>query len=222
MKKWLVISMAVVVVAALALVFISASETKPAVAGTPTQLHVELVQPVPAGGRLQPMIGPIPPAGSTWHELYPMFCGTYVQDGYEDNGDGIVSACDRIRLSGILYHIVWAGPTYWTTCSSTPGGPGTTVIYEPMTPSNGGNPVCQVWHEIFPDFCQQIHIDSWIDNGDGLLSVCDVVDVQDPTGLPPRYYHIDRIECDITIEPVSVPVTPSTWSQIKSFIGGIF
>jgi len=221
MKKLLLIFSAVLVAAALTLALISASETAPAVAGTATQLHVELVQQGKAGGPT-PLIGPIPPNGSSWHELYPAFCGTYTQDAYEDNGDGVVSACDRIRLGGVLYHIVWAGPTYWTTCSTTPGGPGSTVIFEPTQPSNGENPICQVWHEIYPDFCQQIHIDSWIDNGDGLLSVCDVVDVQDPTGLPPRYYHIDRIECDITIEPVTVPVAPSTWSKVKSFIGGIF
>lgn len=221
MKKWLLVSLAVAVVATMALVLVSATETTPAVAGTVTQLHVELVQTGKAGGPT-PLIGPIPPAGSSWHEIHPMFCGTYTQSGYDDNGDGVVSACDRIILNGVLYHIVWAGPTYWTTCSTTPGGPGSTVIFEPTNPGNGGNPICQVWHEIYPNFCQQIHIDSWHDNGDDVLSVCDVVDVQDPTGLPPRFYHIDRIECDITIEPVIVPVAPSTWSKVKNIINGIF
>ncbi|TPW10957.1 MAG: hypothetical protein FD129_1783 [bacterium] len=222
MKKWLLVLSALVVTTCVALALIAASDTTTAVAGTAQQKHVELIMPVGPKGGATPLVGPIPPNGSGWHELYPAFCATSVQDDYEDNGDGVVSACDRIKLSGVLYHIVWAGPTYWTTCSPTPGGPGTTVIFEPTNPTTGENPICEIWHEVYPEFCRQIHIDSWIDNGDGHLTVCDVVDVQDPTGLPPNYYHIDRIECDITIEEVIVPVAPSTWSKIKSAIGSIF
>lgn len=221
MKKWFLVSVLTVLVFGAVLFLTAGPETAPAVAGTVSQLHVELVQTGGPGGRLQPMVGGVPPNCSTWHELYPAFCGTYHQDDYEDNGDGVVSACDRIKLNGLVYHIVWAGPTYWTTCSPTPGGPGTTVIFEPTQPATGENPICEIWHEVYPNFCQQIHIDSWLDNGDGHLTVCDVVDVQDPTGLPPRYYHIDRIECDITIEPVIVPVKPSTWGKVKSFFGGL-
>jgi hypothetical protein len=221
MKKWFLVSILSTLAIGAVLLITLGPKATPAVAAGVAQLHVELVVPTGPGGRLQPMVGGIPPNGSSWHEIHPTFCGMYQQDGYEDNGDGVVSACDRIALSGVIYHIVWAGPTYWTTCSSTPGGPGTTVIFEPTQPTTGENPICEIWHEIYPNFCQQIHIDSWLDNGDGHLSICDVVDVQDPTG-PPRYYHIDRIECDITIEPVTVPVKPSTWGRIKGFFGGIF
>jgi hypothetical protein len=220
MKKWILVSFLSIGAAIAMLVVAAGPDTAPAVAGTATQLHVELVrQPGPRGG-VQPMVGPIPPDGSSWHELYPMFCATYSQEGYEDNGDGVVSACDRIRLSGKLYHIVWAGPTYWTTCSPTPGGEGPTVIFEPTQPGTGGNPICEVWHEIHPNFCREMHIDSWHDNGDGVLSVCDVVDNQTPTG--PLFYHIDRIECDITIVEIPTSLRPSTWSRVKGFIGGLF
>ena len=218
MKKLVIGTLLTVIPVVIGLAFVLGHDTPPATAGVAADLHVELVVPTRPGGPA-PLVGPIPPAGSSWHEIYPAFCATYTQDGYEDNGDGVVSACDRIRLNGVLYHIEWAGPTYWTTCSTTPGGPGPTVAFEPTQPSTGENPICQIWHEVYPNFCQQIHIDSWHDNGNGVLDVCDVVDNLTPEG--PRYYHIDRIECNITIREVTTPVNPSTWSRIKGFIGGI-
>jgi hypothetical protein len=77
-----------------------------------------------------------------------------------------------------------------------------------------------VWHEVWPNFCNEIHIDSWLDNGDGRLSECDFVDTQNDPSAPPGttvYYHIDRIGCDITVEPGPTPSKESTWSKIKRF-----
>jgi hypothetical protein len=222
MKKLVLGVSLTVALAAVAAVGLLLSPPAPVTAGVASQLHLELVAPgAPDGlrGSLSPLTGPIPPAGSPWHELYPSFCGSYTQEGYSDNGDGVISACDIIRLSGVDYHIVWAGPTYWTTCQVGTGPP-TPVALEPTEPTSGGNPVCEVWHEVYPNFCQEIHIDNWDDNGDGVVSPCDVVINLTPNG--PATYHIDRIECNITIEPVPVPVKPSTWSRIKQGIEKLF
>jgi hypothetical protein len=218
MKKVILGTLSLLAVAFLCVLFLPGEEAQ--TAGLPAQLFIELEQPAGAKpGLPQFNVGGIPPDCSSWHELFPTFCNTYHQDEYRDNGDGAVGPCDIIVLNGIPYHIVSAGPTYWTTCSSTPGGPPQgTVIFEPTQPQTGGNPICEVWHEVYPNFCQEIHIDSWNDgNNNGVLDVCDEVDTQTPTG--PVFYHIDRIECDITVEPV--PVTPtenSTWGKIKSLL----
>lgn len=222
MKKLLLGLSCAVVLAVLAAGALLVAPTAPVVAGTATQLHLELVAPGAPGdlrGSLSPLSGPIPPNGAPWHEIYPSFCAGYTQEGYSDNGDGVISACDVIRLSGVDYHIVWAGPTYWTTCQIGTDPP-TPVALEPTEPTSGQNPVCEVWHEVYPNFCREIHIDNWDDNGDGILSPCDVVVNNTPSG--PAFYHIDRIECNITIEPVPVPSKPSTWSKIKQAIGGLF
>lgn len=221
MKKWLLITGLASGIALGVVALLVASKPAPVSAGVATQLHVELVVPAaPGKGAGAFRVAPIPPNGSGWHELFPAFCTTYTQDDYTDNGDGIVSACDIIKLSGVDYHIVWAGPTYWTTCE-TPGVPPTTVVYEPTQPTSGGNPICEIWHEIWPNFCGQIHIEDWQDNGDGTLSPCDFVFSHLPNGAPVSY-HIDRIECDITIEPVTTPVEPSTWGKVKALFQGLF
>jgi hypothetical protein len=38
------------------------------------------------------------PVGTQWHELWPIFCRQYHLSGWEDNGDGVLSYCDRIDM----------------------------------------------------------------------------------------------------------------------------
>jgi hypothetical protein len=220
MKRWCTGILCLIGVAFLCVLALPDDEAR--TGGLPPQLFIELMQStsgVPGKPGLPGFnVGGIPPDCSSWHELHPTFCTTYHQDEYRDNGDGVVGVCDIIVLNTIPYHVISAGPTYWTTCTAPSGPPTGPIIFEPTQPPTGGNPICETWHEVYPNFCQQIHIDSWQDaNQNGVLDVCDEVDVQTPSG--PVVYHIDRIECDVTVEPV--PVTPnqeSTWGKIKSLL----
>lgn len=64
------------------------------------------------------------------------------------------------------------------------GDPFIDPIYEPwFTP----------WHELCPEFCQEWILTSWEDNGDGILSPNDQIDMSDPTELYMAWYHVDRI-----------------------------
>lgn len=166
--------------------------------GEGTQLYLDLEST---------LLGPgIPPNCSAWHELYPTHCASHHQDGYNDaDSDGMISPCDMITLNGVTYHIVWVGPTYFLTCLPQ----GEQVVYEPMGDPSGGNPICEVWHEIFPNFCQETHVESWQDNGDGVLSPCDIVDWQ---GMN---YHLDRIGLNIIVVPGPVSVDPESWGEMK-------
>ncbi len=157
-----------------------------------------------------PVDDPIPPNGADWHELYPSFCVIHTQDDYGDNGDGEVSACDLITLSGVLYHVDWAGPTYFLYNVTT----GEVKFAEPTNPNPGGNHVCETWHEIAPEFCREWHVDEWDDNGDGIVSQCDYVVLDGAT------WHIEEINLDITISPGS-PTERSTWGRIKDFFGSL-
>ncbi len=157
-----------------------------------------------------PIRDPIPPDGSPWHELFPSFCTMHTQTGYGDNGDGVVSECDAIYIDGQMFHIIWVGPTYHM--SNSAGEPG---FFEPTDPEPGGNPICETWHEVAPDFCLEWHIDDWEDNGDGVVSQCDIVWI---AGEP---WHIDEIRLNITVVPGS-PVEDSTWGKIKAWLGGLF
>ena len=62
-------------------------------------------------------------------------------------------------------------------------------------------PNCTGWHELWPSFCTAAHQDSLDDNGDGMLSVDDVIILD----LMP--YHVDwvgptyTLDCDIQVQP---------------------
>jgi hypothetical protein len=140
---------------------------------------------------------------STWHELYPSFCTPHHQDGFTDNGDGVLSACDIIVLDGIGYHVDWVGPTYVLEAY------GSTSYWEPVG-HTGDDPVCSTWHQVHPDFCAAGHVDNWEDNdGSGTVTVCDYVWIG---GIP---YHVVKVELDIQIS-VTSPVDQTSWGMIKS------
>jgi len=177
-----------------------------AAAAQVTQIHLELVVP---GARVDT---PVPPDCTVWHELYPDHCAPRHQDAYEDDGDGFISACDRITLDGVSGHVEWVGPTYHLL----PVGNSRQGMYlEPTTLSGGRNPVCETWHEVYPNHCIAHHVDGWEDNGDGLLGPCDIVIFM---GEP---WHLEEIGLNIIVVPDS-PVEPGTWSRLKGLFRTLF
>ena len=103
---------------------------------------------------------PVPPTGTPWDQLYPDTGHIYLQTGYHDNGDGIVSTCDNLELDGVMHHVDWVGPTYWIALVTD------TMVVEP-DPSNPDSldlQVCDYLHEISPDFCTIWHVEDFIDN----------------------------------------------------------
>lgn len=151
---------------------------------------------------------PIPPDCSGWHELWPSFCAMAHQDSLEDNGDGLLSACDYIYLDGSRYHVDWVGPTYWLDCE---------LIVEP-TDFQEGDPTCQMWVEVWPDYGQQWHVDSWQDNGNGVVDACDVIIVTGPggTGL---ICHINEVRTNIRVTGDPTAAEDQSWSWIKTLYG---
>ncbi len=150
----------------------------------------------------------IPGNCSTWHELFPAHCTPRHQSDYEDNGDGMLSACDIIYLDGDRYHIEWVGPTYWLDCD---------IITEPMGDSNPGDPVCEEWIEVWPNHGVVRHVIGWEDNGDGVVSPCDIIYFHD--GL---ICHIQDIGTNIRVNPDGSAAEESTWSRIKGMFSGMF
>jgi hypothetical protein len=182
------------------------------------QAHFDLAPNTAPGDAPDPLQFGLPADCSTWHELFPNYSTPHHQDPFTDTGDGVLSPCDVIVLDNMCLHITWVGPTYYTTCFP-PGGPPTQVVFEPSDPGSG-NPVCQVWHDVYPNYCNEIHVDSWHDNGNGVLDECDEIDVMGPLGT--TIYHIDRVSTDIIVVPGPTPVQPGTWGKIKALIGRIF
>jgi hypothetical protein len=167
------------------------------------EIYLDLMEPGPKSGAVATNC-------SSWHELWPAYCALHHQDDFLDNGDGIISACDQIKLDGQWFHIEWAGPTYFLSCATSQ------TVFEPTDPGTGGDPTCEIWTEVHPNNGQQAHVDGWQDNGDGVLSVCDYILIAGQT------CHVDRIGLNIRIRPTTVPVEIGTWGRIKGFFGNIF
>jgi hypothetical protein len=148
----------------------------------------------------------IPPNGSQWHELYPTFCTPRIQNDYEDNGDGVVSACDIIVIDGIRNHVDWAGPTYYIAWTQGPG--------ERWLEPEEGTPF---YHEVAPNFCTTWEILEWEDtDGDQEISFCDNILLSD------GWWHVEDVRLDITVTEEPSPVEKGTWGWIKAKIGQLF
>ncbi len=155
-----------------------------------------------------------PPFCSIWHEISPDFCKEWHQVGYEDNGDGVVSACDYIILQNapappVRFHIDSFGPTVYLDC----GG----AIMEPATLGwLGGDPYTTQWQMLYPT--QGIYdLGGWADNGDNTLSVCDYVTIPGVGNC-----HVKRIGCDIRVSVVPTGTENSTWGKMKGLFSNLF
>ena len=182
-----------------------------------TQLYLDLAENASrpgAGPRTLSLAAPIPPNSVSWHELYPTLNANHAQESYTDDGDGVISAGDFLRLDGMDYRILWAGPTYFVTIGST------THAWEPsLGPHDPAQPVGETWNEVLPTFGSSIAVTSWGDNGTGVLDPGDdltiVADGGSPVGAK-----VDLIGTNITVEPVPVvPTRSSTWSFLKRIAG---
>lgn len=194
---------------ALAAIVIACLLVLPAVASG-QQFHFELMQG--PGAR-----DPVPPDGSTWHELHPVFCTDRIQSGYEDNGDGLISACDYIWLDGLRYHIDWVGPTYHLA-DIGPEPPVPEGAAEPEDPLPGEDPTGEPWHWVYPPdwYCTVENVEGWEDNGDTELSPCDIV------AIGGRQWHVVEMSLNIEGHREDSPVEQSTWSRVKSFFKNMF
>lgn len=179
-------------------------------------VYLELVPPAQAPGVLEAGQGgpAIPPDGSIWHELWPNFCMDHVQNSYDDaNGDNEMSVCDNFVLDGVTYHVDWVGPTYLLVPTSGPD----TWTEPSLDPNhNPDDPVGEVWHQVYPDFCTEFPIDGWEDNGDGTLSPCDLIY---SGGVE---YHLADVGVNVITSESGVPVRRSTWGQIKDLFHRVF
>jgi len=140
------------------------------------------------------------PLYSLWHEVYPNYCNVYNLTWWDpmetDNCNGVLDPCDYIGLLNMtsgeeqLYHIE-------------------DMSYDIILNKKITNPVCTMWHEIYPEYCREYHIQSWEDNGDGLLSPCDQITM----GLMP-----EELTAKYHVENVSITLNLTSWTEPVSFM----
>jgi hypothetical protein len=64
------------------------------------------------------------------------------------------------------------------------------------------DPIGTQWHEIYPLFCREYHLSSWEDNGDGVLSPCDQIDMYEKPDGEVRWYHVENVTITLLVTPV--------------------
>jgi hypothetical protein len=161
------------------------------------------------------------PVCSIWHEVYPEFCSWYHLAGWIDNPegvpDGILSKCDQIMLVDLeTEEFDWYHVTEVTT--------DIIVSPKPPPPDPIPNPVCTMWHEIYPNYCTWHHLSDWDDNTDGVLSPCDSIELTNQTTQAAKRYHVDEVTLTMwvtnwTLNPIPIPDIPGEQS-ILEFEGG--
>jgi hypothetical protein len=62
-------------------------------------------------------------------------------------------------------------------------------------------PVGTQWDELYPLFGRDYHLSSWEDNGDGILSYCDTIDMYEKPDGEPRDYHVENVTITLYLTP---------------------
>ncbi|RLI44156.1 hypothetical protein DRO69_07995, partial [Candidatus Bathyarchaeota archaeon] len=156
------------------------------------------------------------PIGTTWHELYPHYSNILTLTSWEDNGDGVLSASDQIDLLNqtdgwiYWYHVDAVTTTiHWTFEEGQAlTGTGSAEPNAPLSlPKIKDNPTGSYWHEIYPNYSKRFKITSWEDDGDGVLSASDRLEILYEEGFTappfppptagPYWIHIDSVSTDL-------------------------
>ena len=82
-------------------------------------------------------------------------------------------------------------------------------ILHPLTPGwNPYEPICNVFEELCPEPGKVYHLSSWHDtNGDGKLSHCDQIDMEDMETGNVSWYHVELLPYTLTLTNVETGIT---------------
>ena len=72
-----------------------------------------------------------------------------------------------------------------------------TVVSEIADPFDPTDPIGSTWHELYPHYCNTMTLTSWEDNGDGVLSASDQIDMTNDTDGWIYWWHVDAVTTTI-------------------------
>ncbi len=178
--------------------------------------HVTLVGSTALGSADAPPA--IPPDSSTWIGEYPY--APRHQDGFEDNGDGILSVGDQIRLDGVWYPIGDVRPAYVVEggCYVFPAGDikGRGVLVAAETPPGQEPAFAFVFIDRNLGACLGASYVAWMDvNENGVVDEGDVFVTINPHGFDLGLLVTD-IWVAIQIDELAVSTQVTTWSRVKA------
>ncbi len=146
-----------------------------------------------------PTVGNITtPVGTYWHEVMPNYCTNYYVVGCTDNGNQVLDSCDFLILQNLEtgefeeYHVTeYSTDVILSEVIPPDPLPEGINLHNPTGwRPDASSPIDTYWHELYPHYCADRVLTSWIDNGDGILSVCDTVDFNYNTD---SLYHVEWV-----------------------------
>jgi len=119
----------------------------------------------------------IKPVCTLWHQVWPSYSEVYHITNWTDNCNGVLDYCDYVQFD--LTEDIW-----WHVED---------LAIDVILTEKISDPVCTLWHELYPEFCLEYHIEEWEDNGDCLLSRCDNVSMKLQPEGPTERYHVETV-----------------------------
>jgi hypothetical protein len=77
------------------------------------------------------------------------------------------------------------------------GAPPPTFVSETADPFDPTDPIGSRWHELHPNYCNYMTLESWFDNGDQVLSASDQIDMLNETDGWLYWWHVDDVTVTI-------------------------
>jgi hypothetical protein len=135
-----------------------------------------------------------------WHQVKVTVGSNYVT--VEVDGDHLITWVGEIdrTFGGIGFCAATGGLNNWHIIDDVH----ISVVLPPPPPNvkylhcedglfNLTDPVDTQWDELIPIFGREYHLDSWEDNGDGILSYCDTIDMYEKPDGELRDYHVENV-----------------------------
>jgi len=128
-----------------------------------------------------------------WQEVYPNYSTPWTCVNWFDNGDGLVGFDDWMLFEGpggdiIELHVAQRA-TDIDIMRQEPRPPRQYLDGEAFNPYEAVEDPTGPWHEIWPRYCMPRNGTGWVDNGDGILSVCDYLQLEDNTSEA-QWHHV--------------------------------
>jgi hypothetical protein len=97
------------------------------------------------------------------------------------------------------------------------GEPCITYLSNQDAALNLQDPIGSTWHELWPNYCNTMTLTSWDDNGDGVLSASDQIDMVNNTDGWTYWWHVDAVTVTIhwTFKPDGVTQDPELTGEAE-------
>jgi hypothetical protein len=170
------------------------------------------------------------PVCTQWHELFPNHSKRYhLESWYDTNRNGILDPSDHIDLwdkdlEKKVEPYWWHVDEVTITLKVTKKPENIESIYIEFEEGFENidnaiyNPVCTQWHEVYPSYSEEYHLQEWWDDNDGKLSPSDQIELHNKRTSEKQWYHVDEVKHNILISPGAPPIIGGVVAPVNKLV----